>query len=172
MRRWLPCLAVALLLTGCAATRPLAAAGDVHALLVAVRDDDRRTFETHVDRPALRAHLQARIVARAKAMNRGPALDMLGILLSGPASTAADRLLVQPQVFRAVAEYYGYRPGSPIPGPFALSTVLKDGQDGTVCATAHRGGACVLTFAHETAVWRLVDIDPEATRAPNARPAP
>ena len=156
---------VAVALAGCATTRPLAAAGDVHALLVAVRDDNRRDFETHVDRPALRAHIQARIVARTRAMHRGATADVLGMLLSGPASTATDNLLVQPQVFRAVAEYYGYRPGSPIPGPLALSTVLKDGPDGTVCATTSRGGACLLTFAHETTVWRLVDIDPEAVRA-------
>lgn len=162
MRRAPAFVLAAATLAGCATTRPLAAAGDVHALLIAVRDDDRRSFESHVDRPALRAHLQARIVAHAKAMNRGATLDALGMLLSGPASAAADSLLVQPQVFRAVAEYYGYRPGSPIPGPLALSTVLKSGPDGTVCATSGRGGSCLLTFAHETTVWRLVDIDPEA----------
>jgi hypothetical protein len=155
-------------LAGCA-TRPLAAAGDVHALLVAVRDDDRGAFETHVDRPALRAHIQARIIARTKAMHRGSNFDALGVLLSGPAANAADSLLVQPQVLRAVAEYYGYRPGAPIPGPLALSTVLKDGPDGTVCATTGHGGACLLTFAHETRVWRLVDIDPEAVRAGGRR---
>jgi hypothetical protein len=158
------------MLAGCATTRPFAAAGDVHALLVAVRDDDRPAFEAHIDRPALRAHIQARIVARTKSMNRGPTMDALGILLSGPASRAADSLLVQPQVFRAVAEYYGYRPGSPIPGSFALATVLKDSKDGTVCATTGRDGPCLLTFARETTVWRLVDIDPEAVRAPGGRP--
>ncbi len=163
-------LFAAVALTGCATTRPFAAAGDVHALLVAVRDDDRRSFETHVDRPALRAHIQARIVARAKAINRGMTLNVLSILLSGPASDAADSLLVQPRVFRAVAEYYGYRPGAPIPGPLALSTVLTPGPDGTVCATARRGGPCLMTFAHETSVWRLVDIDPEAARAGRDRP--
>jgi hypothetical protein len=167
MRRGLLVVLALAGLAGCA-TRPLAAAGDVRALLVAVRDDDRGAFETHVDRPALRAHIQARIVARAKAMNRGSTIEALGMLLSGPAATAADSLLVQPQVFRAVAEYYGYRPGAPIPGPLALSTVLKDGPDGTVCATTSHG-ACLLTFAHETTVWRLVDIDPEAVRAGGRR---
>ena len=161
-------LLIAALLTGCAATRPLAAAGDVHALLIAVRDDDRAAFEAHVDRRALRANLQARVVSRAKSMNGGHVVDALGILISGPAAQAADRLLIQPEVFRAVAEYYGYRPGQPIPGPLALSTVLKDGPDGTVCATSGRGGPCLLTFAHETPVWRLVDIDPRAARFPGA----
>ena len=162
-RPWFALL-VAVSISGCATTRPFAAAGDVHALLVAVRDDDRPTFEAHVDRPVLRANLQARVVARAKAMHRGRVVDALGVLLSGPASRAADTLLIQPEVFRAVAEYYGYRPGRPIPGPLALSTVLKDGPDGTVCAASGRGGPCLLTFAHEATVWRLVDIDPEAVR--------
>lgn len=167
-------LGIALLLAAGAisacATRPLAAAGDVHALLVAVRDDDHPSFDAHVDRPALRANIQARLVARTRSMNAGRVVDTLGILLSGPASHVADSLLIQPEVFRAAAEYYGYRPGQPIPGPLALSTVLKDGPDGTVCATAGRGGPCLLTFAHETTVWRLVDIDPEAVRPRRTAP--
>ena len=42
-------------LTACATTQRLSAAGDVHSLLVAVRDNDRATFDAHVDRPALEA---------------------------------------------------------------------------------------------------------------------
>jgi hypothetical protein len=170
MRRlYVVVLAVATL-AGCATTRPLAAAGDVHALLVAVRDNDRPAFERHVDRPALRAHLRARIVERTRAMSHGPAADMLSFLVSSPASAAADALLVQPEVFRVVAEYYGYRPGAPIPGLLALSTVLKDAPDGAVCATTGRGGPCVLIFADETGIWRLIDIDPGAVHARRARP--
>ncbi len=159
-------LLIAASVAGCATTRPLAAAGDVHALLVAVRDDDRSSFEAHVDRRALRANLQARVVSGTKSVHGGRIVDALGILVSGPAADAADRLLIQPTVFRAVAEYYGYRPGQPIPGPLALSTVLKDGPEGTVCAISGRGRPCLLTFAHESTVWRLVDIDPEAARSP------
>ena len=163
-KAWLGLL-IAASIAGCATTRPLAAAGDVHALLIAVRDDDRPSFEAHIDRRALRANLQARMASRAKAAHGGRIVDALGILVSGPAARAADRLLIQPEVFRAVAEYYGYRPGQSIPGALALSTVLKDGPDGTVCATSGRGSPCLLTFAHESTVWRLVDIDPEAVRS-------
>ena len=158
-------LLAALTLAGCGTTRSLSAAGDVHDLLVAVRDDDRPAFEAHVDRRALRAHLQARVVARARAMHGGGVVDALGVLMSGPAASIADSVLVRPEVFRAVAEYYGYRPGQAIPGPLALSTVLRNAPDGEICATAGRGGPCVLTFARETTVWRLVDIDPEAASA-------
>ena len=161
---WAALLLAGASLVGCA-TRPLAAAGDVRGLLIAVRDDDRRSFEAHIDRTALRANLQARLVAKTRAMHRGRVVDALGVFLSGPASRAADSLLIQPEVFRGVAEYYGYRPGKPIPGPLALSTVLKDGPYGTVCATTGHGGPCILTFEHEATVWRLVDIDPEAVRA-------
>ena len=109
-------LLIAASLAGCATTRPLAAAGDVRALLVAVRDDDRASFEAHVDRRALRANLQARVVSRARMVHGGHIVDALGILISGPAAQAADRLLIQPEVFRAVAEYYGYRRVSRSPG--------------------------------------------------------
>ena len=168
MTRTWAVLLVAATLSACATTRPIAAAGDVHALLIAVRDDDRASFEAHVDRAALRGNLQARMVSRTHAMNRGQVVDALGVMLSGPASRVADSLLVQPEVFRAVAEYYGYRPGQRIPGPLALSTVLKNGPDGTVCATSEHGGACLLTFAREATVWRLVDVDPEAVRSRGA----
>ncbi len=155
---------IVLSIAGCSTTRPLAAAGDVHALLVAVRDDDRPAFEAHVDRRVLRANMQARLLARTRAMNGGRVVDALGVLMSGPAANVADALLIQPEVFRAVADYYGYRPGRAIPGPLALSTVLHDAPDGTVCATSGRGGPCILTFAREATVWRLIDIDPEAAR--------
>ena len=156
-------LLAAMSLSACA-TGPIAAAGDVHALLISVRDNDRPSFETHVDRSALRENFQARLVSRAKALNRGVVVDALGVLLSGQAARVADGMLIQPEVFLAVAEYYGYRPGRPVPGPLALSTVLKDGPYGTVCATSGHGGPCVLTFQHEASIWRLVDIDPEAAR--------
>ncbi|HEY1427309.1 MAG TPA: hypothetical protein VGF50_11600, partial [Caulobacteraceae bacterium] len=43
--------AACLTLAGCATTQRLGAANDVHALLVAIRDDDRATFDAHIDKP-------------------------------------------------------------------------------------------------------------------------
>ncbi len=166
--RWIVLLGLGLL-SGCAAIRPVEAAGDVHAFLVAVRDDDHRAFEAYVDRTALRAHLQARVVTAARSSDRGAAVEFLGLVLSGPLARATDAVLVQPEVFRAIAEYYGYRPGEPIPSALALSTVLRPTADGAVCAAARRDGPCLLTFALEDGVWRLVDADPTAARSRSVR---
>lgn len=160
-RAWLT-LALACALAGCATTNRLSAAGDVHRLLVAVRDDDKAAFDAHVDRPALRARIQARLVDKTRTANLGAGLTGIGLWLSGPIAGAADSLFIQPSFFRAVADYYGYRPGAPIPGVISLATVLTPLPDGRVCVTARSRGPCLLTFADEAGIWRLVDIDAES----------
>ena len=66
LARWtLSLVAVAALLSGCATTSRYDAAGDVHALLVAVRNHDRAGFDAHIDRPALKVQLRGRMVAEA-----------------------------------------------------------------------------------------------------------
>ncbi len=151
-----------LLLAGCATTQRLAAAGDVRSLLVAVRDDDRNAFDAHVDRRALEAEIQDEMVERTRRADAGGGVTGLGLLLSGPLSRAAGGLLLQPEVFRAVADYYGYRPDAPIPGTLALAAALTPLPDGRVCARAKRGGPCLLTFAEEGGTWRLVAFDAQA----------
>ena len=54
--------ALALTLSGCATTARYDAAGDVHALLVAIRDNDRVAFDRHVDRRALKNNLESRVM--------------------------------------------------------------------------------------------------------------
>ena len=49
---------LALLIAGCSTTTRLDAAGDVHDLLVAVRDNDKKAFERHIDRDALRRQIE------------------------------------------------------------------------------------------------------------------
>jgi len=160
----LPLLAAvaAVCLTSCATTQRLSAAGDVRRLLVAIRDDDRAAFDLHVDRPALVAQLQARLVDRAAAANLPDAWRGLGVLLSGPMARLAGDALIQPEVFRAVADYYGYRPRTPIPSALALAGALRSLPDGNVCAARDRQGPCLLTFADERGVWRLVGFDGDA----------
>ena len=75
-----------LMLAGCATTARISAAGDVHSLLLAVRNDDRAAFDAHVDRRALEAQIQATLVNRTKAADLGDAATGLGLLLSGPLS--------------------------------------------------------------------------------------
>jgi len=160
--RALPCLALVCALAGCATTDRLSAAGDVHRLLVAVRDDDQAAFDAHVDRAALKARIQARLVDKTRTANLGAGLTGIGLWLSGPIAGAADSLFIQPSFFRAVADYYGYKPGAPIPGVLSLATVLTALPDGKVCVPARARGPCLLTFANEDRVWRLVDIDAES----------
>jgi hypothetical protein len=141
------------LLAGCATTQRLSAAGDVRTLLLAIRDDDHAAFDAHVDRAALEAQIQAALVDRTRGAGG------LGLLLSGPLSHAAGGVLIQPEVFRAVADYYGYRPDAPIPGRLSLAAALTPLPDGRVCAKAKLHGRCLLIFADEGGTWRLVSFD-------------
>jgi hypothetical protein len=151
------------LLAGCAAQQ-LSAGSDVHALLVAIRDDDRAAFDARVDRRALEAEMQAVMVERARDLGRGGdpgegAASLGVLLLSGPLAHAAGDVLIRPDVFRAIADYYGYRPGAPIPSSLALAAALSPLPDSRVCARSRKGGSCLLTFADEGGTWKLVGFD-------------
>ena len=161
LRHWkaLAAAGLALLAAGCATTARITAANDVHVLLIAIRDDDRAAFEAHVDRPALEQELEARILARTQAPDVGDAGRALGALLARPLAQLAGDALIRPKVFRAVAEYYGYKPGTPIPGQFEIAGALRPLRDGRVCAAKRHDGPCLVTFANEGGTWRLVSFD-------------
>ena len=154
-------LAVAASLTACATGERVSAAGDLRTLLVAIRDDDRATFDAHVDRAALRAEMQWIIVERAKDL--GSAGASLGVLASGPLSRAAATVVLRPDVFRAIADYYGYSPDRPLPGTFTLAAALTPIDGGKVCARDQRTKACLLTFTNEGGVWKLTAFDARRT---------
>lgn len=162
MKRWLLSALAGPLLFGCATVTRIPAAEDVHALMIAVRDDDGPAFAAHVDRRALEAQLQAMMIARAARPDAPAAVKALAIMLSGPVSRAAGGLFIHPEVFRAVADYYGYRPGTPIPGMIAIAGALRSLPDGRVCATRGRGGPCLVSFADEDGIWRMVSFDGDA----------
>lgn len=157
--RLLPALAAAALLAGCATTERIGAASDVHALMIAIRDDDRPAFDAHVDRAALEAEIQAKIVERAAQPGASTLQKDLGVAFSGRLAHAAGGLLIRPDVFRAVADYYGYKPSTPIPGTLSIAEALRTLPDGRVCATTRRRGPCLVTFANEAGVWRLVSVE-------------
>src|SRR4051794_31052624 len=111
--RVLPTICLAVILSACATATRYDAAGDIHALLVAIRDNDRQAFDEHVDRPALKAQMKSRLTATA--IQRGGALGgFLAQALGGMTDALVDAAL-QPQVFLAVAEAKGYRPSAPLP---------------------------------------------------------
>lgn len=153
LRRALP-VALTLALAACATAQRYDAAGDIHALLVAIRDDDRQTFEAHVDRPVLKAQLKTRITAEILKRTGG-----LGGALAQTFGGVADPLIdaaMQPSVFLAVAEAKGYRPSQPLPGRAAIAASLRPLADERVCVTDKRDGSCLLVFRNEAGTWRLI----------------
>ncbi|HEY9219265.1 MAG TPA: DUF2939 domain-containing protein [Phenylobacterium sp.] len=152
---------VGLLLSSCATVQRYDAAADVHALLISIRDNDREAFERHVDRTALKRQIEGRLVDETRKSGAPTVLQGLGIALAQPLSALAGEVLVQPRVFRGVAEYYGYRPTDPIPGSLVIGQALRPIGGGRVCAAAKSGGPCVLVFTLDDGVWRLSGFEGE-----------
>lgn len=157
MRAFLIAL-VALTLSACATVQKLDAAGDVHALLISIRDSDEATFEALVDRPALKREIQSRLVAEARQDSRVP--PALAAVLAPTLADLAGEALIRPDVFRAVAEYYGYRREMEIPGPLAISQRLRRLPDGRVCAVTEKEGPCLLVFTEAPdSRWKLTGFE-------------
>jgi hypothetical protein len=147
---------LALSLGACASVHRLDAASDVHALLLAIRDNDSQTFDAHVDHAALKRQLQSQIDLRIGGNRK---VRDLAALLGPSVIEFADQALIQPKTFKLVAEQYGYGPDTKIPGPVAIATTLKELPDGRVCATKKKDGPCILTFTKEQGVWKLTSFD-------------
>ena len=158
---WKPIVAAVALaaLAACATTQRISAAGDVHVLLLAIRDDDHAAFDAHIDRDALQHELEGRILERTQASGANDTVRALGALLAHPMARLASDALLRPSVFRAVAEYYGYKPGTPIPGQLEIAGALRALPDGRVCAAKGHNGPCLISFANEGGVWKLVSFD-------------
>lgn len=145
---------VATVLSSCATVQKLDAASDVHALLIAIRDNDRPTFDALVDKPALKREMEGRLMAQARSDPRVPSV-LAAILAPGLADIAGEAL-IRPDVFRAVAEYYGYSRDQKLPGVMAISTMLKPVDPSRVCAVTKKDGPCLLTFTQgPDQRWRL-----------------
>ena len=140
-----------LTLAACATPQDYSAADDIHAFLVAVRDNDRALFNAHVDRVALARQLEGRIL---KELPTDPLMRSVGSFLAAPAADVATGLLAQPRVFRAVAVYNGYDPAKPIPRKVLIAQVLRNAGAGRVCI-GDRESPCTLVFSRLDGVWRL-----------------
>jgi hypothetical protein len=159
MRRLALALAATLALSACATAQKLGAASDVHALLISIRDNDAIAFDTHIDHEALKAELQSRL---GDALKTNKARDLAALL--GPSVIdLADQALVRPKTFRMVAEHYGYRADTQIPGPIAISQALKTLPDGRICAVNKKDGPCLLVFTKEQGVWKLTSFEGESS---------
>lgn len=169
MKTPLALVLAAAVLSGCASVQRIDAASDVHALLIAIRDNDQPAFDARIDRNALRLQVEGHLVTRARAANIDDRLKGLAMLLAGPTAQVAADALLRPNVFRAAAEYYGYTPGQPIPGQMAIASSLRQTGNGRVCAARSKTGPCLLSFANVGGTWKLVsfDGDPAQLRLPN-----
>ncbi len=160
--RVLAVAALALAAVSCAETTKIDAAGDIHAFLIAIRDGDRTGFNAHVDRDALKIQIRARIMAEAaKRDDRSGDLMALGALLGRPVVDQLSDAFIQPDVFRAVAQYLGYSADKPIPGQFVIAQALRPVDSDHVCVVTKRDGPCVLDFRNEDGVWKLIGFEGE-----------
>ena len=158
MRSWILAIA-AFALTSCASVQKLDAANDVHNLLVAIRDNDQAAFDAHVDRPALKREIEARLMTEAAKDRR--LTGVAAFLAPGLASVAGDAL-IQPRVFKLVAEHYGYTPATKVPGALAISQALRPLPDGRMCAISKKGGPCFLDFTKGAdGHWKLSGFEGE-----------
>lgn len=152
--RAVPIAVIAFALSACATVTRYDAAGDIHALLVAIRDNDRPAFDAHIDRAELKAQMKSRLTATA--IRRGGALGgALAEMLGGVSDAMVDAAL-QPQVFLAVAEAKGYRPSKPLPSRAAITSSLRYLEGDRVCVPDKKDGPCLLVFRNESGTWRLI----------------
>jgi hypothetical protein len=165
MRIWpLAGLGSALALGACATLQQYEAAGDIRAFLLSIRDTDQAAFEAHIDRPALKEQLRARLEAYAFRRNAGVAA--LAAQFAGPLVDFAVDQLAQPDVFLAVAEAEGYSPDRPIPSPMMLAPLIRPIDADRACVATKAGGPCVLVFRNEGGTWKLIAFegDPKMLR--------
>lgn len=151
--RKLVLVAVALTLSACATAQKLDAASDVHTLLIAIRDNDAATFDAYVDRPALKHEIEQRLRTEAGKDKR---LSGVAAILAPSLANLASDTLIRPDVFRAVAEHYGYSRNTRIPNSIEISQTLRRLPDGRVCAITKKDGPCLLDFTKGgDGHWRL-----------------
>ena len=152
--------ALALAAASCAETQKIDAAGDIHAFLISIRDGDRAVFNAHVDRAALKVQIRARVMAEAaKRGNASGQAAILAVLLGGPLMDSLSDRLIQPDVFRAVADYLGYKADTPIPNQLVIAGALRNLDGGDVCAARSKSGPCVLVFRNEDGAWKLIGFE-------------
>ncbi len=133
------------------------AANDIHAFMVAIRDGDRATFDAHVDKPALKTQLHARLMSEAGA--RHGDLAGMGALLAGPLVDLAVDAAARPEVFRAVAIKYGYDPARPLPGTLAIAQLVRPLDGDRACIVSRPNGPCLFVFKNEGGTWRLIGFE-------------
>src|SRR5205085_5138176 len=97
----------------------------------------------YVDKPALKAELSRRLQAQA---GRDKRLSGVAAILGPAVADIAGDTLLRPDVFRTVAEHYGYSRNQRIPNAIEISALLRRLPDGRVCAVSQKDGPCLIDF--------------------------
>lgn len=150
---YLPLL-LTVLLAGCATIPRYEAANDIHAFLTSIRDGDKGVFDAHVDRPALKINLRARLIQEAS-QAKNPLAPLAA--MAAPLVEMAVDTAVRPEVFRAIAIQYGYDPAKPIPNVIVIGEYVRPLDGGRACVITRKKGPCVFIFKSEDGVYRLID---------------
>lgn len=136
---------VALGLNGCGGA-PKGASESASRLLAAVYADDRVAFEAEIDRAAVRDDVRRQVAVLA----RSKTLDVEG----GPSEFALDRM-IGPQAVRVVDSEGEALAAAPSVDQVTALMKPLDG-DQACLRDAAEPERCLLTFAKEKGVWRLV----------------
>ena len=157
--------ALALLVCACATVpREHDPAVDIQRFLIAIRDGDRAAFDYYVNRDALKTQLRSRVLAEAgRQGQQGQTMNAIGALLATPLVGIASDALIQPEVFRAIAERRGFRAEMGMPEPGLISRFVRPIGGDAVCVVFKSDGPCQLIFRNEGGVYRLVGYEGELT---------
>jgi hypothetical protein len=155
LRGWSGAAVVAIALAGCGDARKEAAPA-VRALLAAAEANQRMVFESHIDRVALRADLKGQLMAMPEVRDLH---DQLGDEVG---DVAVDRM-ISPQSFRL------FRADQALPKAARDADIakrLKPLSPDRVCLRdVEDEDRCLLTFAKQGKVWKLVGLHAADLRA-------
>jgi hypothetical protein len=143
-------------MAGCSTIPRYEAANDIHAFLVSIRDGDRPAFDAHVDKPALKTNLKARVMSETAHQDK---LAGLATLLAGPLLNLAVDAAMRPEVFKLIATDYGYDAQQPLPNTLVIAQYVRPLDGGRACVTTKAKGSCVFIFKNEDGTWKLIDFE-------------
>jgi hypothetical protein len=126
----------AVTVSSCASVSRIDSVGDIHAFLVAVRNDDQALFDRHIDKSSVFAN----------ATRANPAAGLTAAALS------------KPRTYRAVAAAYGFAPGKRVPGRTGGLNRVRSLDYSQVCLSRSLKAPCQMTFALQGEVWRLIAV--------------
>ncbi len=137
---------LALFMGGCDVGVRAEASKAIEHFLTAVHEDDRKGFESALDREALRRNLadQLNDLARSKGV----------VVEGGPSEFALDRMIT-PQAFRMVEARTG-QVLNHAPNAAEIALILKVRDKNHVCVGDPSKANCTLSFTKRAGVWRLV----------------